>query len=110
MTHLHEAAVKGHPEICQEIISSLISNNITEINTRDHKSWTPLHTAVAHVHKEVWRSIATSVQNQQGHLEMCQTTFCSQVIMNVTNLHPRDDKGKLLLGELLTLIQKTMKV
>ena len=29
---------------------------------------------------------------------MSQKTFCSQVIRNVTDLHPRDDKGSTPLG------------
>merc|ERR1712051_244131 len=101
-TPLHAAATKGHLEICLEIVHSLISNNVTDVNPRDCKGWTPLHVAAVYGFEAIWRLIATAIvkQKQQGHLGICETTFCSTVIKNFSNfnnlendVNPKDNEG-----------------
>ena len=43
----HEAAVKGHLEICQTIMWSLEISNFTNFHPRDDKGLTSLHQAAA---------------------------------------------------------------
>ena len=75
-TPFHEAAVKGHLEICQTIMWSLEISNFTDFHPRDDKGSSPLHLAAA-----------------QGQLEICRWMIYSLILNNVIDINPIDHEG-----------------